>query len=70
MIFESGLILPLSIKGNSIQVVVSDLVPFQKMKASYGLSPFKFKHRKMRDKSYTQADIKKLKEEYEEGMEK
>lgn len=70
IVFEAGLILPLSIKGNSIQVVVSDLVPFEKMKASYGLSPFKFKYRKLRDKNYTQEDIKILKEKYEMGAKK
>lgn len=68
IIFELGLIYPLSLKGNTQQIVVSDLVPFTKMKASYGLSPFKFKHRKIRTKTYTQEDIKKLKQEYEEGM--
>ena len=50
--------------------MVSDLVPFLKMKASYGLSPFKFKHRKIRTTTYTQEDIKRLKEEYEKGKTK
>ena len=39
------------------------------MKASYGLSPFKFKHRKIKTANYTQEDIAKLKQEYDEGNE-
>ena len=47
ILFEKNLVLPLSVKNTSNQIVVSDLVPYLKMKASYGLSPFKFKHRKI-----------------------
>lgn len=67
ILFEESLILPLSLKGTSFKIVVSNLVPFEKMKANYGLSPFKFKFRKIRTQSYTQEDIKRLKKEYEEG---
>lgn len=67
ILFEESLVLPLSLKGTSSKVIVSNLVPFQKMKASYGLSPFKFKFRKIRTKSYSQADIALLKKEYQEG---
>lgn len=65
--FEKNLILPLSINSYNKHVFVSNLVPFSKMKASYGLSPFKFKYRKIRTLDYTQEDIKKLKEEYDKG---
>ena len=68
IIFEEALILPLSLKGTMNQVVVSNLVPYQKMVANYGLSPFKFKFRKISTKSYSQEDIKKLKVEYEKGL--
>lgn len=67
ILFEESLILPLSLKGASSKIVVSNLVPYQKMKASYGLSPFKFKFRKIRTQNYTQADISNLKKEYYEG---
>jgi len=70
IIFNSALILPFCIKDTTDKVLVTDLVPYEKMKASYGLSPFKFKLRKMRTKDYTQEDIAKLKEEYERGNNK
>lgn len=65
IIFEENLLIPFSLKGSSYQVIVSNLVPYQKMNASYGNDPFKFKYRKIREKNYTQNEIKKLKEEYE-----
>ena len=68
LIFEKALLLPLSLKGANHQIVVSNLIPYQKMNANYGLSPFKFKFRKIRTKNYTQEDIKKLKEENEKGV--
>ena len=67
IIFDSALILPFCIKDTTDKILVTDLVPYQKMKASYGLSPFKFKLRKMRTQDYTQQDIAELKEEYERG---
>ena len=67
IILEKNLLLPLSLRGSNEQIVVSNLVPYLKMKASYGLSPFKFKHRKIKNKNYTQEEIKELKEEYEKG---
>jgi len=67
IILEKNLVLPLALKNSSKQIVVSNIVPFSKMKASYGLSPFKFKYRKMRNKDYSQTEIAKLKKEYEEG---
>ena len=70
IIFEYALVLPLMIKDSSNKILVSNLVPFESMKANYGLSSFKFKLRKIRDKTYTQSDILKLKEEYKKGSPK
>ena len=67
IIFELGLVLPLCLKDSSSKIIVSNLVPFQSIRASYGLSPFKFKLKKKRTQEYTQSDITKLKEEYEKG---
>lgn len=67
LIFELGLVLPLCLKDSTNKVIVSNLAPYQSMKASYGLSPFKFKLKKKRTQEYTQNDIDKLKEEYEKG---
>lgn len=65
IIFEYALILPLYIKETDNKILVSNLVPYQRMVANYGLSPYKFKLRKMKEKDYTQEEILKLKEEYE-----
>lgn len=70
IVFEQNLGLPLSFKSYSKQIVVSKMFPYTKMKATYGLSPFKFKHRKISNDSLSQEDILKLKEEYEKGREK
>ena len=67
ILFKENLLLPLSLKGNTNQIVVSDIVPFEKMKSTYGLSPFKFKHKRIATKKYTQQDINLLKEDYEKG---
>ena len=67
LIFELGLVLPLCLKDSSNKIIVSNLVPFQNMKSTYGLSPFKFKLKKKRTQEYTQSDITKLREEYEKG---
>lgn len=67
ILFEKNLVLPLSMNGFKNQIIVSNLVPFQKMTANYGLSSFKFKKRKIREKNYTQADIASLKEDYYKG---
>ena len=64
ILFEENLILPLSLNGSTKQIVVSNLVPFEKLVASYGLSPFKFKYRKKRTIDYTQNDINSLREKY------
>ena len=70
ILYEENLLLPLTLKDTAAKIVVSDLVPYEKMKASYGLSPFKFKYRKMATIEYSQIDIAKLKEEYEKGRNK
>ena len=67
IIFDEALALPVCLEAAKTQIVVSDLIPYQRMKASYGLSQFKFKYRKISNIKYTQEDIKKLKEEYEAG---
>ena len=67
IIFNQALILPLYITNSSDMVIVSNLVPFEKMKANYGLSPFKFKLRKMASKKYSQEEIALLRKEYEKG---
>lgn len=67
IIFDFALVLPIAKNDTTNKVIVSNLVPYQKMKASYGLSPYKFKNRKKRNKNYTQEDIAKMKKEYEEG---
>lgn len=67
IIFDLALVLPLYINDTGGVAIVSNLVPYQKMKSTYGLSSHKFKLKKLREKDYTQADIKKLKEEYENG---
>lgn len=67
LIFEKSLLLPLSLKGNSNQIVVSNIYPYEKMKATYGLSPFKFKYRRLTSEKLTQEDIRILKEQYELG---
>lgn len=69
LIFEEALLLPLSIKGATSQVIVSDIVPFEKMKSNYGLSPFKFKYRRIANQKYSQQQILELKAEYERGKE-
>ena len=63
----AGINLSGRIENTYNKVIVSNLVPYQSMKASYGLSPFKFKLKKKRTQEYTQNDIDKLKEEYEKG---
>lgn len=68
IIFEYALILPLYTKETENKILVSNLMPYQRMVANYGLSPYKFKLRKMREKDYTQEDILKLKEEYEREL--
>ena len=67
IIFNEALALPVCLEASSYQVVVSNLIPYQRMKASYGLSQFKFKYRKITNDKYTQEDIMKLKKEYEDG---
>lgn len=67
ILFEENLILPLSMDGTNNQIIVSNLVPYEKMNANYGLSAFKFKYKKIRTINYTQEDIMSLKEEYLEG---
>lgn len=67
ILMEECLILPLYLNVNK-QIIVSNLVPYQRMKANYGLSLFKFKHRKKISTPLTQKDIAKLKEEYEKGV--
>lgn len=67
IIHDFALIIPIAKNDTTNKVVVSNLVPYQKMKASYGLSPYKFKYRKKRNKNYTQEDIKQMKMEYEAG---
>lgn len=67
IIFDLALALPLYVNDTGGKVVVSNLVPYQKMKSTYGLSAHKFKFRKLKEKSYTQSDIEKLREEYENG---
>lgn len=67
IIFDYALILPLYVKETTDKILISRLLPYQKMKSNYGLSPFKFKLRKMIKKDLTQEDIMKLKEEYEKG---
>ena len=69
ILYEKNLLLPLSLKGSNKQIIVSNMVPYSKMKASYGLTPFKFKHRKLSTTKYSQEDIAKLKEEYDKGKE-
>lgn len=68
IVFEKNLLIPLTTNSSNNQIVISNLLPYQKMKSNYGLSPFKFKFRKISNKKLTQDDIRKLKEEYEEGM--
>ena len=70
IIFDLALVLPLYVNDTGNKIVISNLVPYQKMKSTYGLSVHKFKLRKLRDKDYTQEDIKTLKEEYENGRDK
>ena len=70
IILKKGLILPLTIKDTTNKVLVTNLMPYQRMKATSGLSPFKFKLAKMKEKDYTQEDIKILKEKYEKGKNK
>ncbi len=67
LIFEQSLVIPLALKYSNKQIVVSNLVPFERMTASYGLSPFKYKYRKKRTKDYTQEEIATLKQKYIEG---
>ena len=67
IIFELALALPLCIKDTTNKILVSNLMPYQRMKSNYGLSQFKFKLRKLKEKDFTQQDILKLKEEYEKG---
>ncbi len=67
ILFEKNLVLPLSMSGFKNQIIVSNLVPFEKMTANYGLSSFKFKKRKIRNKSYSQDDIAALKDNYYKG---
>ena len=67
IIFDLALVLPLYVNDTGGVAVVSNLVPYQKMKSTYGLSAHKFKLRKLKEKDYTQDDIKQLKKEYEDG---
>jgi len=67
ILFEKNLLLPLASNADNSHIIVSNLIPYQKMKSNYGLSPFKFKFRKITEKELTQEDIKHLKEEYERG---
>lgn len=67
ILMEECLVLPLYLSINK-QVIVSNLVPYQRMKANYGLSLFKFKYRKKTTSPLSQKDIAKLKEEYEKGI--
>lgn len=67
IIFDYSLVLPLCIKDTTNKILVSNLMPYQRMEATYGLSPFKFKLRKLKEKDYTQQDIAQLKQEYEKG---
>ena len=68
IIFEQNLILPLCLEAPLKQIIVSDLIPFQGMKSSYGLSPFKFKYKKLSSIKYNQKDIQDMREKYEENL--
>ena len=70
ILFEENILIPLFLSDCDKQIIVSNLLPYQKMKASYGLSPFKFKFRKITSTPLTKKEIKDLKEEYEKGKKK
>lgn len=67
IIFEKNLLLPLYTNSYTENITVTRLIPYQKMKSNYGMSPFKFKHRKISKEVLTQDDIKLLKEQYIKG---
>lgn len=68
LIHKYSLVLPVCLQGVQIQATVSDIIPFEKMKANYGLSPFKFKGRKITTHKYNQQEISELERKYKENM--
>ena len=67
IIFEESLAVPICLEATLNQVVVSNLMPYERMKSNYGLSQFKFKYRKITNTKLSQSDIASLKQKYEDN---